>query len=81
MGENGSNFIRHLTSAFKVFFSLKMPSKYEQTHKLKLICSNVLKKAITENSKFSYCVSTDMNPIYCKYTLQRSQHNIADSNF
>ena len=32
------------------------PSKYEQTHKLMLICSDVPKKAITENSKSPYCL-------------------------
>ena len=34
------------------------PSKYEQTHKLMLICSDVSKKAITENSKLSYSLLT-----------------------
>ena len=37
------------------------------------ICSDVPKKAITEDSKFSYCLLTWMNPTYWKYTLQRWQ--------
>ena len=32
--------------------------KYRRTHKLILVCSNVPKKAITENSKFPCCLST-----------------------
>lgn len=43
------------------------PSKYEQTHKLMLIWSNVPKKAITEDLKSSYCLSTKSEP----YTLQK----------
>ena len=34
------------------------PSKYEQTHKLMLICDGVPKRAIIENSKYSYCLLT-----------------------
>ena len=33
-------------------------SKYERTHKLILIYSDVSKKAITENAKFSYSLLT-----------------------
>ena len=33
-------------------------SKYDRMHKLMLICSVVAKKAITMDSKFSYCLST-----------------------
>ena len=35
-------------------------SKYKQTHNLMLIYSDALKKAITENSKFLFCVSTEV---------------------
>ena len=45
------------------------PSKCEQTQKLMLICSDVPKKATTENSKFPYCLLKWMNPTRCKYTL------------
>ena len=49
------------------------PGKYKQTHRLFLICSDVPKKAIAENSKFSYYLLTSMNTLCCKYTLQRRQ--------
>ena len=48
-------------------------SKYERTNKLMLIYSDMPKKAITKDSKFSYYLSTSMNPTCCKYTLQRRQ--------
>ena len=49
------------------------PSKYEQTHKLMLICSDGPKKAIRENSNLLYCLLTEMNRTYFKYTWQRQQ--------
>ena len=48
-------------------------TNYEQTHTLMLLCSDGSKKAVTKDSKFSYCLSTQMNPTCCKYALQRRQ--------
>ena len=44
---------------YKVEFSdADGSSKYDRTDKLMLICSVVAKKAITMDSKCSYCLST-----------------------
>ena len=47
---------------FKNSHSTQSRTNYEQTHKVRLMCSYVLKKASVENLKFSYCI--DLNESY-----------------
>ena len=73
-----------ILTVHKVEFSVRdRYSKYERTHKLMLIWYDVPQKAILDDSKFSYCLST-RNKSYMlqmNFVNTAGKDNLADSHF